>query len=148
MRIFVDWACPEKILAKEEGASVMNTQFGKWLLAGVMAVSMTVANQRAHAHGDGTAEAVVTGLAIGAVAATLVRDDDHHHHHHHTTYREVHHYYDEPRYHRHDRYCGHRVEVNHYYRGGHGHGHRPWRHHGGHHGSRYDRPRSVIVNHF
>lgn len=128
----------------------MNTQFGKWLLAGVMAVSMTVANQRAHAHGDGTAEAVVTGLAIGAVAATLVRDDDHRHYH--TTYREVHHYYDEPHYHRHDAYCGHRVRVDHYYRGG-GHGHHHG-HRGGYRddryygGGRYERGRSVIVNHF
>ncbi len=133
----------------------MSTQFGKWLLAGVVAVSATMANQSAQAYGDGTAEAMVTGLAIGAVAATLVRDDTHHHDRH-TTYREVHHYYDEPRYHRHDRYCGHRVRVDHYYGGGHHHGHRGWDryddhggHHGGHHGGgHYDRGRSVIVNHF
>lgn len=134
----------------------MNTPFGKWLLAGVMAVSMTMAHQRAHAHGDGTAEAVVTGLAIGAVAATLVRDDGHHHHrHHHDSYREVHHYYDRP--HRHHRHCGHGYVENHYYgRGdryyGGGHGgdyYRGGHHRGDHHGGRhYDRGRSVIVNHF
>lgn len=125
----------------------MNTPIGKWLLAGVVAVSMTMANGRAQAYGDGTAEAVVTGLAIGAVAATLIRDDRGYHQR--DTYREVHHYYEQPR-----RYCPPRyVQVDHYYddgyyRRGHHHGHH---NHGGHRGwggGRYDRDRTVIVNHF
>lgn len=125
----------------------MSTQIGKWLLAGVMAVSGVMANQRAQAYGDGTAEAMVTGLAIGAVAATLIRDDGHHHHR--ESYREVHHYYDEPHY----RHCPPRVHVEHHHHGHHGYGHHGrrddyyddgYRGHGGY----YDRGRSVIVNHF
>lgn len=139
----------------------MSTQFGKWLLAGVVAISATMTQQRALAYGEDSTEALVTGLAIGAVAATLVRDDDRHYSR--DTYREVHYYHDEPRYYRPAYYGGYRhcpprrVEVdNYYYNNGH-HGH------GGHHGGGYrhegrydynrgggyrDVNRTVIVNHF
>lgn len=125
----------------------MNTLKGKWLLAGLMAVSMTVANQSANAYGNGSAEAVVTGLAIGVVAASLIDNGGHHRH---ESYREVHHYYDEPRY----RHCPPRVHVVHeeYYedRRHHGHGYGHGRHDGHWNGrdGYYDRGRSVIVNHF
>ena len=127
----------------------MSTHKGKWLLAGVMAVSTVIASESAsadyHGGGYGATEAVVTGLAIGVVAASLI---DNGRHGHHEEYREVHNYYNyaPPR-----RYCPPRVRVVHEYdyddyRDRHHHDH--GRHHGYGHGYYVERERSVIVNHY